>query len=91
MGNCVHYMYKFSRFVEKLNIQNCINLMGNCIRCTDCWICKKIEYSELCKFISKLWTIYVRIVLIYREYEFCGYVESTELRKSNWKLCTLEV
>ena len=36
-GNCVHYMYGLSGFVEILNIQNCVNSMGNVyIRCTDC-------------------------------------------------------
>ena len=30
MGNCVHYMYGMSRFVEKLNIKNFVNSAGNC-------------------------------------------------------------
>ena len=24
-------MYRLSRFIEKLNVQNCVNLMGNCV------------------------------------------------------------
>ena len=37
MGNCVHYMYKMSRFTEKqnsadmLNAQDCANPTGNCV------------------------------------------------------------
>ena len=30
-GNYVDYMYGLSRFVEKLNIQNCVNSMRNCV------------------------------------------------------------
>ena len=30
-GNCVHYMYKMSRFAEKLNLQNFENSTGNCV------------------------------------------------------------
>ena len=37
MGNCVHYMYGFFGFIEKmnfadtLNAQNCVNPTGNCV------------------------------------------------------------
>ena len=31
MKNIVPYMYELCRFVEKLNIQNCINSTGNCV------------------------------------------------------------
>ena len=30
-GNCVYYMYEFSRFAEKFNIQICVNSTGNCV------------------------------------------------------------
>ena len=30
-GNCVHYMYGLSGYVEKLNTQNCINSTRNCL------------------------------------------------------------
>ena len=37
MRNCVHYMYGFFGFIEKmisahtLNAQNCVNPTGNCV------------------------------------------------------------
>ena len=43
-GNCVHYMYRFSRFSEKLNIQICVKLCILYVRIV--WICRKIEYSK---------------------------------------------
>ena len=35
-GNCVHYMYRSSRFAEIFKIQNSVNSTGNCVhKCTD--------------------------------------------------------
>ena len=31
MGNCVHFIYRIFGLVEKLNIQNFVNLVGNCV------------------------------------------------------------
>ena len=37
-GNWVHYMHGVSSFTEKLNIQNFVNSVGNCVHyiCTEC-------------------------------------------------------
>ena len=55
------------------------------------WIYRKFEYPNLRKFIKKLWTVYIQPTQIYREYEFCGYIQCTKLHKYNGKLCTLDV
>jgi len=51
----------------------------------------EIEYRELRKFNEKLCTLYVQIVWICKESEFCGYIECTGLRQSNGKLYTFDV
>ena len=49
------------------------------------------EYQELRKFNGKLCTLYVQIVWICKEYDFCGYIECIELCQFNGKLCTFDV
>ena len=35
-GNCVHYMYRSSRFAQIFKFQNSVNSTGNCVhKCTD--------------------------------------------------------
>ena len=31
MRNCIHFLYRLSGFIEKLNVQNCVNSMRNCV------------------------------------------------------------
>ena len=52
-------MYGLFGIAEKLNIQNCVNSMGNCVyyMCGLSGFAKKIEYPELCKFNKKLCTL----------------------------------
>ena len=48
MGNCVHQMYRLSRFAENLksadmlNVQNCTNLVGNYVR----WMYGMSKYAK---------------------------------------------
>ena len=58
-GNWVRYMYIFFGFKNNNNKNElCGYVEGTklrrfeivCIRCTDCWICRKFEYPELRKF-----------------------------------------
>ena len=45
MGNWVHYKYELSEFVEKLNIQNYVNLIENCVHCST-WNIVYIIYTD---------------------------------------------
>ena len=86
--NCIHYMYGISGFVKKLNIQNYENSMGNCVHymCTKSQDLLKIWISRTTKIEWQIvYIIYVRNILIRRKFEYL------ELRKFNWKLCTLYI
>ena len=73
-----------SGIAKKLNVQNCENSIGKCtLYVRNVWSCRKIEYSEQCKFNRKLCTLYVRNVCV------CRKIECPEQQKFNRKLCTL--
>ena len=75
---CMLYMYWMCRLAKKLNVQNFVNYTGKCtLYVRNVQSCRKIEYSEQCKFNGKLYTFYVRNVWICRKFEY------HELRKFN--------
>ena len=58
IGNCVHQMYRLSRFVENLNSTDMMNVQ-NCVNLTKNWVhqmyglfefARKFEYQKLRKF-----------------------------------------
>ena len=79
-------MYRISGSAEKLNIQNFVNSIGNCVRyiCTKCLDSLKNGITKAAKIQWKImYAIYVRNVWISKK------IECPELRKFNEKLCTL--
>ena len=73
-GNCVHYMYREFEFPGSVE---CIDLhQSNGKLCTvdvqvlQIQICRKNKYPELRKFNKKLWTLYVRILWVWRKFEY---------------------
>ena len=92
-------MYRLSRFAKNLNstdtlnIQNCINSIGNYIHlmygfsrfAKNFEFYRYVEYSKLAEFNRKLCTLDVWNVWI------CRKIELPELRKFNEILCTLDV
>ena len=68
-------MYEMSGFVEKLNIQNFLKSMGNCVhyKCTEYLIRRKIKYPKFHKFNGKLCTLYM--------YKLSGFTEKLNILK----------
>ena len=81
----VHYMYEMSRVAENLSIQNCVNSTVYLVhKCRECLDLQKIWMSKRAKIHREIaYIMYVRNVWI------CRKIEYPELRKLNWKLCTL--
>ena len=53
-------MYGMSRLAKKLNVQNFVNSTGKCtLYVRNVESCRKIEYSEQCKFKGKLCTLII--------------------------------
>ena len=67
-------MYRMSGFAVKLNIQNFVNSMGNCVhyKCTEYLIRKKIKYPKFHKFNGKLCTLYM--------YKLSGFTEKLNIQ-----------
>ena len=85
---CTLYMYRMSRFPNKLNIHSCGNSTKNCVHytCTECLDWKKNWMSIAEKMQQKIvYVIYLRNVWISKK------IECPKLRKLNRKLCTLYV
>ena len=78
-------MYEMSRVAENLSIWNCVNSTVYLVhKCWECQDLQKIWKSRTSKIHREIaYIMYVRNVWI------CKKIEYPELRKLNWKLCTL--
>ena len=78
-------MYEMSKVAKNLSIQNCVNSTVYLVhKCRECLDLQKIWMSRTAKIHREI----AHIMFVLNVW-ICRKIEYPELRKLNWKLCTL--